>query len=110
MAPGTPLWARSARSLVTLIKSVVILVGLLAAAKKAAERPRARSSRAANLAPTRPMGWNSYDSHCGDVTEEEVKRNADHMARRLARLGWRYIVVDFYWYYPHPVTDGHHEG
>ena len=50
------------------------------------------------------MGWNSYDSYCGDVTEEEVKRNADHMARRLARLGWRYIVMDFYWYYPHPVS------
>ena len=56
------------------------------------------------------MGWNSYDSYCGDATEEEVKSNADYMAHHLARLGWKYVVVDFYWYYPHPVTDGHHEG
>lgn len=56
------------------------------------------------------MGWNSYDSYCGDVTEVEMKRNADYMAQHLARLGWKYVVVDFYWYYPHPVTDGHHEG
>src|SRR5215471_10730652 len=62
------------------------------------------------LAPTPPMGWNSYDSYCGDVTEEEMKRNADYMAQHLARLGWKYVVVDFYWCYPHPVTDGHHEG
>lgn len=56
------------------------------------------------------MGWNSFDSYCGDVTEEEMKRNAEYMAQHLARLGWKYVVVDYYWYFPHPVTDGHHEG
>lgn len=64
----------------------------------------------ARLAPTPPMGWNSYDSYCGDVTEEEVKRNTDYMAQHLTRLGWKYVVVDFYWYYPHPVADSRHEG
>ncbi len=89
-----------------VVTSLVILVRLLTAT----ETPRAQSSHSARLAFTPPMGWNSYDSYCGDVTEEEMKRNADYMAQRLARLGWKYVVVDFYWYYPHPVTDGHHEG
>jgi alpha-galactosidase len=93
-----------------LLASLVILTGLFGKAKKAAEAARAQPSHSANLALTPPMGWNSYDSYCGDVTEEEVKRNADYMAHRLARLGWKYVVVDYYWYYPYPVTDGHHEG
>src|SRR5438105_4678016 len=93
-----------------VVVSLVILVGRLGAATKTNETARAQSSLSANLAPTPPMGWNSYDSYCGDVTEEEMKRNADYMAQHLARLGWKYVVVDFYWYYPHPVTDGHHEG
>jgi len=89
-----------------VVASLVIIVGLLGAA----ETGRAQFSHSANLAPTPPMGWNSYDSYGGDVTEEEMKRNADYMDQHLACLGWKYVVVDFYWYYPHPVTDGHHEG
>jgi len=27
------------------------------------------------------------------VTEAEVKANADYMAARLAKLGWRYVVA-----------------
>jgi alpha-galactosidase len=98
------------RSAGVVVVSLVILIGRLGAATKTNETARAQSSLSANLAPTPPMGWNSYDSYCGDVTEEEMKRNADYMAQHLARLGWKYVVVDFYWYYPHPVTDGHHEG
>ena len=60
-----------------------------------------------NLASTPPMGWNSYDSYCAHVTEDDVKANADYMAKRLARYGWKYIVVDYYWYFPAPTTDPH---
>ena len=38
------------------------------------------------LAPTPPMGWNSYDAYCGDVTEQEVRANADYMAQHMARF------------------------
>ncbi len=58
------------------------------------------------LAPTPPMGWNSYDCYGGDVDEQEVKANADYMAAHLARYGWRYIVVDYYWYYPSGQVQG----
>jgi len=46
------------------------------------------------------MGWNSYDSYGGDVNEQQVKANARYMADHLAMYGWKYIVVDYYWYYP----------
>jgi len=59
------------------------------------------SGKALGLAPTPPMGWNSYDAYCGDVTEQEVKENADYMAQHMANLGWKYVVVDYYWYFPH---------
>ncbi|MCK7532110.1 MAG: hypothetical protein MZV63_14295 [Marinilabiliales bacterium] len=34
------------------------------------------------------------------MTEAEVKANADFMAARLAKLGWRYVVVDIEWSEP----------
>jgi alpha-galactosidase len=52
------------------------------------------------LAATPPMGWNSWDSFGTAVTEEEVKANADYMAKNLAPFGWNYIVVDIQWYAP----------
>jgi len=47
-----------------------------------------------------PMGWNSWDSYGTAVREEQVKANADAMARQLLRFGWQYIVVDIQWYEP----------
>jgi alpha-galactosidase len=54
----------------------------------------------AQLAPTPPMGWNSWDAYGTAVTEEQVKANARVMARDLRRYGWRYVVVDIQWYQP----------
>jgi hypothetical protein len=62
-------------------------------------------SSAAALALTPPMGWNSWDSYGTTVRENQVKSNADVMASRLARYGWRYIVVDIQWYEPN--AQGH---
>lgn len=45
-----------------------------------------------------PMGWNSYDYYDTAVTEEQVKANADFMAKHLKKHGWEYIVVDIEWY------------
>ena len=49
-------------------------------------------------APTPPMGWNSWDCYGPTVMEDEVKANADYMAKNLKKLGWEYIVVDIRWY------------
>ncbi len=63
-------------------------------------RTRAVAEPFHGWALTPPLGWNSWDSFGQAVTEAEVKANADVMAARLARHGWRYIVVDIEWSEP----------
>jgi alpha-galactosidase len=57
------------------------------------------------LAPTPPMGWNSWDSYGTSVREDQVKANADVMAAKLTKYGWQYVVVDIQWYEPN--AQGH---
>ena len=64
----------------------------------AAIQPATRPFHA--FAPTPPMGWNSWDCFGTSVTEAEVKANADYMAEKLKRVGYRYVVVDIQWYEP----------
>jgi len=45
-----------------------------------------------------PMGWNSYDYYDTNVTEADVLKNAEYMARHLKPYGWEYVVVDIQWY------------
>jgi alpha-galactosidase len=47
-----------------------------------------------------PMGWNSWDCFATTVTEAQTKAQADYMAKKLARYGWEYVVVDIQWYEP----------
>ena len=47
-----------------------------------------------------PMGWNSWDCFGAAVTEEQVRRNAEYMAKHLKEYGWEYVVVDIQWYQP----------
>ncbi len=50
------------------------------------------------LAPTPPMGWNSWDSYGETVGESDIKANAAWMAEHLKSYGWEYVVVDEGWY------------
>lgn len=52
------------------------------------------------FAQTPPLGWNSWDCYGASVTEEEVRGNAEYMAKYLKEDGWQYIVVDIQWYEP----------
>ncbi len=61
---------------------------------------------AQELAPTPPMGWNSWDSYGLTISEAEFKSNADWMARRLKPSGWQYVVVDEGWYLQNPESGG----
>lgn len=51
------------------------------------------------LAPTPPMGWNSYDCYDWRINEAEFKANVDFMADHLLEYGYEYAVVDFLWYF-----------
>ena len=39
------------------------------------------------LAPTPPMGWNSWDCYGASVNEEQLLANADYMAKYLKEYG-----------------------
>jgi alpha-galactosidase len=65
------------------------------------------ASTTKTLAPSPPMGWNSWDSFGPSVRENEVKANADAMAAKLAKFGWQYVVVDIEWYQPKARSHGY---
>ncbi len=50
------------------------------------------------VAKTPPMGWNSYYCFGAQVTEADVRANADYMEEHLKQFGWEYVVIDFLWY------------
>ena len=54
------------------------------------------------LAPTPPMGWNSWLTYGTDVREDEIKAVADYMSANLKQYGWEYVVIDLGWYSPEP--------
>ena len=55
-----------------------------------------------HVAPTPPLGWNSFDCYGSAVTEAEFRANVDVMAEVLKPHGWEYAVVDFCWSHPNP--------
>ena len=61
------------------------------------------------LAPTPPMGWNSWDCYGTTVTEEEVLENARVIRDQLLPSGWDTVVVDIAWYDPTARAHGYNE-
>jgi len=57
-----------------------------------------------SLAPTPPMGWNSWDCLGLDANEAQVKAVADYMAAHLKKYGWQYVVIDAGWFHPKELT------
>lgn len=53
-----------------------------------------------SFALTPPMGWNSWDCYGASVREDEVRKNADFMAKHLLPYGWDIITVDIQWSEP----------
>ena len=58
-------------------------------------------ARAATLAKTPPMGWNSWDAYGFTLDEASFKENAEVLAG-LRRYGWQYAVIDEGWYMSNP--------
>ena len=85
---------------------VVFLVGLTLP-QGFARINAAVGMRRLGLAPTPPLGWNSWDCYGPSVTEAEVKANATYMARYMKSYGWRYVVVDIQWYEPNAKAHGY---
>ena len=56
---------------------------------------------AQNLAPTPPMGWNSWDAYGLTIDEADYKANVTVLAG-VQRYGWKYAVIDEGWYMANP--------
>src|ERR1039457_6131211 len=67
---------------------VVTLCAAVAAVAASAEK----------LAPTPPMGWNSWDAYGLTINEEQCRANAQVLVG-LKSYGWNYAVVDEGWYF-----------
>ncbi len=54
------------------------------------------------LAPTPPMGWNSWDAYGLTINESQFRANMEVMAAQLKEFGWQYGVIDEGWYLENP--------
>jgi alpha-galactosidase len=54
-----------------------------------------------SLAPTPPMGWNSWDAYGLTIDEADFKANALVLAG-IKQYGWQYAVIDEGWYMEDP--------
>jgi hypothetical protein len=61
----------------------------------------ATALRAQTVAPTPPMGWNSWDAYGLTIDEEQFKANVKVLAG-VAQFGWKYAVIDEGWYMANP--------
>ncbi len=60
-----------------------------------------RSGFTQTLAPTPPLGWNSWDAYGLTIDEEQFRDNATVLAS-LQQFGWKYAVIDEGWYMADP--------
>ena len=78
--------------------------GLLGAGATLAALPAvtvaAPGRASAPLAPTPPMGWNSWNSFATTITEAQTLEQARIMADRLRPFGYDILTVDIQWYEP----------
>jgi len=87
------------RSLQNLL---VVCFLISAASSSAAAQQRPQYDAKKLLAPTPPMGWNSWDSYGESINEAQVRANAEWMAKHLKQFGWQYVVIDEGWYVANP--------
>jgi hypothetical protein len=88
-------------------KTLVTVFALMASIVSQAQKTK--TSDFHSWAQTPPMGWNSWDCFGPTVTEDEVKANADYMAKNLKQFGWEYVVVDIRWYVANDKSHGYNE-
>jgi len=54
------------------------------------------------VAPTPPMGWNSWDAYGFTIDEAQFKENVKVLAT-MRQHGWQYAVIDEGWYMQNPL-------
>jgi len=71
---------------------------MLAATQQLAAAQQPQSS----VAPTPPMGWNSWDAYGLTITEPQFRANVEVLRDKLLPFGWNYAVIDEGWFFANP--------
>lgn len=58
------------------------------------------------VAPTPPMGWNSFDSYGVYLDEEAAMANLEAFAKKLKPHGYEYFVIDAGWFGEYKLKEG----
>jgi hypothetical protein len=61
----------------------------------------ATTATAQQIAPTPPLGWNSWDAYGFTITESDFRANVKILAG-MQGSGWKYAVIDEGWYMDNP--------
>jgi len=62
---------------------------------------------AQGIAPTPPMGWNSWNAFACNVTAADIESAADQLVSTgMAAAGYQYVNIDDCWALPQRATDG----
>ena len=96
----TRVWVKMAVAITVMVATTVILATTAMAAAPAS----ATAAPEKALAPTPPMGWNSWDAYGFTITEADFKANATVLAQ-LRQFGWTYAVIDEGWYMGNPAGE-----
>lgn len=59
---------------------------------------------ASAIAPTPPLGWNSWNAYGPTITEPQFKANVNWLHKNLQPYGWKYVVIDGRWYARQPLN------
>ncbi|CAI0390281.1 unnamed protein product [Linum tenue] len=60
--------------------------------------PRGSLSAGVDRCKLPPRGWNSYDSFCWTISEDDFLKSAKVVAKYLKSHGYEYVVLDYLWY------------
>jgi alpha-galactosidase len=78
----------------------VLVISVCALCSLAAQETRFRNNKV--IAPTPPMGWNSWDSYGLRINEQQFRDNVEVLATKLKPSGYTYAVIDEGWYMVNP--------
>jgi hypothetical protein len=76
------------------------LAGIAASALPAQAASTATAAARGLLAPTPPMGWNSWNSFATTINEAQARETARIMADKLLPSGYNIFTIDIQWYEP----------
>ena len=81
-----------------LFSSLALLVGLLVGTSPTLLAPATSAQTSASLAPTPPMGWNSWNKFGCNVSDKLIREMADAVVSSgMQAAGYQYVNIDDCW-------------